>query len=1212
MEPYFFLSYARVDDDGTAIGTFYQDLRAELAARDPEAATQPSFRDTERIFLGADWERVLANAIAGCRAMVALYSPAYFASVYCGKEWTAFRSRVTAFQADTGWDAGALLPVLWEPLPGGPPPPADEVQYRVPQMGERYAEVGLHQLIREDPHGAEYRTVVEVLAGRVRQAAGRVRLPGLPGLNLREFQGAFPVRTTGQPPVLRTVEVGPAEQREPARVGADVPRHVFVSYAPAERMWAEWAATELTALGYRVSLHGIAAPLRGRSAEAGWAAKGTGRVLALLSPDYLQYARSGELWRALAGREVAPGIPALIPLRVKEMDQALPRLFAEQPVRDVVRTSAADSLARLTAAVGRLPPGQVPPTDGPAPVRPWRVGFPGELPPVLDCPARNPAFTGRDEELEVLRNGFGNEPATNVQVLFGLGGVGKTQTATEYAHRFRSGYDVVWWIPAEQIEFVGPRLAQLAPRIGLEGADDSSDTASRVLAALRAGRPYGRWLLVFDNAGAPEELAGWLPTGPPGGHVLITSRDPAWARHAGQVEVGVFRRPESLLLLRRLNPGLAVAAADQVARSLGDLPLAIAQAAAWLQESGMPVAGYLELLEATLTEMLERTRLPEGDYPRSAAATWLLSLEELRRTNARAAELLELCAHFGPDPIPTKALFSPLMARRLRLSHDDAGARMEIGELVRTIHRTGLARADSSSASLTVHRLVQAVIRDQVAVERRADVRRTVQLTLAGAGPQEPDLVGNWDGFAELLPHLWPSGAASSEDPEVRQWIINSVRYQWKRGMDQAARELAERTLEQWDRMADDGSGSGRAGDPYPGMLSLQLANVLRSQGEYRECHNIDHEVVLRFRRELGPRHPQTLIASSGLAADLRALGRFGEARELDRATVETAEQVLGKSHRRFWMMANNLALSEFLVGDRQLALDLHRRAYRHQHRVLGAASLDTLSSASSYARLLREKGQLRESLGLLEETVQIYRRTIGERHTDALWARRNLAMTLYRLGRLAQARELGGEVYRGCTEVLGPQSPDTLAAAGSFAAALRALGEHGQAVRIAGETYRQCRQQFGERHPMTAAVAGNLAVHLRATGKTGEARALSQEALAKLQAALGADHPYLGAVMVNHATDLALDGDRSGAARLGRRASELLTGALGPDHYDSLTAQSNLALDLAEAGLRDRAERLRAECADRAEGALGEGHPITRAVTAGLRLDAELEPCVI
>lgn len=1212
MEPYFFLSYARVDDDGTAIGTFYQDLRAEVAARDPEAATQPSFRDVERIFLGADWERVLARAIAGCRAMVALYSPAYFASVYCGKEWTAFRSRVTAFQADTGWDAGALLPVLWEPLPGGPPPPADEVQYSEPKLGERYAEVGLRQLIREDPHGAEYRTVVEVLAGRVRQAAGRVRLPGLPDLNLREFQGAFPVRTTGPQPDAR-----PASVPGPPPVVVDVPRHVFVSYAPAERVWAEWAATELTALGYRVSLHGIGARARGRLVEAGWAAVGRGRVLALLSPDYIGYPRSGELWRALAGRELAPGVPALIPLRVREMDReldgALPRLFAEQRVTSLVRSSAADSAARLTSAVGRLPPGQVPPPDGPAPVRPWRVGFPGELPTVLDCPARNPAFTGRDQELEVLRDGFAAGPSDSVQVLFGLGGVGKTQTATEYAHRFRSGYDVVWWIAAEQIEFVGPRLAQLAPRIGLEGADDSSDTASRVLAALRSGRPYGRWLLVFDNAGAPEELAGWLPVGPSGGHILITSRDPAWARHAGQVEVGVFRRPESLRLLRRLNPGLAVAGAERVARSLGDLPLAIAQAAAWLQETGMPVADYLELLEATLTEMLEATRLPEGDYPRSAAATWLLSLEELRRTNAGAAELLELCAHFGPEPIPTKVLFSPLLVRRLRLSHDDAGARMEIGELVRTIHRTGLARADSSSASLTVHRLVQAVIRDQVPVERRADVRRTVQLTLAGAGPQEPDLVGNWDGFAELLPHLWPSGAAGSEDPEVRQWIINSVRYQWKRGLHQAARELAERTLEQWDcAAADDGAGAGRTGDPYPGMLRLQLANVLRSQGEYRESHALDEEVVRRFRLELGPRHPQTLIATSGLAADLRALGRFGEARELDRATVETAEQVLTKAHRRFWMMANNLALSEFLAGDRQLALDLHRRAYRHQRRSLGTASLDTLSSATSYARLLRENGHLRESLGLLEETVQIYRRTISDRHTDSLWARRNLAATLYRLGRLAQARELGGEVYRSCTEVLGPQNPDTLAAAGTFAAVLRALGEHGQAVRIAGEAHRQCRQLFGEPHPTTAAMAGNLSIHLRATARTAEARALSQEALAKLRGVLGADHPYLGAAMVNHASDLALDGDGPGAARLGRRACELLTGALGAEHYDSLTAQSNLALDLAAAGLRERADRLRTECADRAQGTLGEGHPITRAVTAGVRLDAEIEPCVI
>ncbi|WP_051966752.1 FxSxx-COOH system tetratricopeptide repeat protein [Kitasatospora mediocidica] len=1181
MEPYFFLSYARADDVGPEIGAFYQDLRTELARRDPQAAAQPSFRDVERIRLGADWERVLAGAIAGCRSMVALYSPSYFASVFCGREWTAFRSRVTAFGEETGWDPQALVPVLWEPIPAELPAPVAELQYSEPAMGERYAALGLRALIREDPHGEDYRRVIDVLAGRVRLAASRARLPGLPGLNLREYQGVFPV---GAP---------------------DVPRQVFVSYAPADRLWADWAVAELATLGYQASLNSVAAPVADGLPELGRVLDCRGRVLALLSPDYLRYPRSGELWRALGDHHQAPGLPSLIPMLVRQIRGPLPEPFAGRAITDLFPPSSAQAPDRLVEAVGRL--SAKPAAGGPAPTR---AGLPGDLPAAFDGPARNPAFTGRDEVLESLRDGFLAEGAPAVQVLLGMGGVGKTQTATEYAHRFAAAYDVVWWIAAEQPEFIAPRLAELSPELGLGSPTDSADAASRVVEALRAGRPHGRWLLIFDNAGPPEELKHWRPAGPAGGHILVTSRDRAWARKDGSLELGVLRRQESLRLLGRLHPGLAPDAAEALAAGLGDLPLAIVPAAAWLQESGMPVSGYLELLEATATEILERTWLPDGDYPRSAAATWLLSLEELRRANPPAAELLELCAHFGPDPIPTRLLFGSLLARTLRQGTDDAGSRMNIGELVKAIHRSGLARAAPRSETLTVHRLVQGVIRGQVSGERRAELRRTVQSALAEACPSDPDLLDNWQAYAELLPHLWPSGAADSADPEVRQWVVDAVRYQYKRSLLGQARQLAERTLARWEQTTDQGPQA--ADEPHVLRLRVQLANVLRSLGKYQECYAMDQDAVERMRRVLGPQHPQTLFAQGSLGADLRALGRFQEARELDRATLPAMREALGVEHPRVWVMVNNLAVAEDLVGERKAALELFELSFRHQVRSSGAASLNSLSVACNYGRALRESGRLRESLSLLQETEETCRQTVGERNLTALHARRHLAATLYRLGRLAEAAELGSEAYRSSTEALGAGSPEALTAAGIFAAVLRAQGESGRAAVIADLSYRQCRSQFGESHLLTSVIAVNLSVHLRATGRAAEARELSRQAMEQLRVEIGPEHPYLGAVMVNHSTDLALAGDRVAAARLGGRAADLLTSVLGPDHYDALTATSNLALDLAETGHSDRADGLREDCLRRARAALGEYHPITLAVAARTRLDIEIEPCAI
>ncbi|MFD8082826.1 FxSxx-COOH system tetratricopeptide repeat protein [Kitasatospora sp. NPDC059722] len=1187
MEAYFFLSYARADDNGSAVAGFYQDLRAELARRDPDAAALPSFRDVEQLFLGTDWELRLSRTVARCRTMVALYSPAYFASVYCGKEWTAFRSRTIAYERETGWDSGALLPVLWEPLPAGPAAPADEVQYVEPAMGERYAELGLRRLIEQDPGGADYRRVVEVLAERVRLPAQRARLPELADLDLRHYPGAFPP--------------GPRPDQPAATAGHHPPAHLFVSYAPAERMWAEWAATELTALGYRTTLHSVAAAEEGLPVEAGWALTGQGRVVVLLSAAYPGHPRAERLFRALAGREAAPGVPALVPVRVGDPDTALPRLFAERPSVDLAGSSAADSLTRLATAVGH--PARESAGDRPS----ARGGHPGDLPAVLDIPARNTSFTGRDRELEALRDGFTTAGAGAVRVLTGLGGVGKTQTAAEYAHRFRAGYDVVWWIGAEQPELIATRLAALAPGLGLEHGEDSQDTAARVLAALRHGTPYRRWLLILDNATGPDQLARWLVDGPLGGHILITSRNPAWSGRAGVVELGVFRRTESLQHLHRLNPGLGHDAADQVCDRLGDLPLAIAQAAAWLRESGMPVTDYLDLLAATMTEILDRTRLPATDYPRSVAATWHLSLEELHRTNARAAELLEICAHFGPEPIPTALLLSPLLARHLGLDGDALGTRLEMGELVRTIHRTGLARADAGRQSLTVHRLVQAVVRDQLPAQRGEEMRRVVQLALAAAAPSDPDRVGTWEAFAEILPHLWPSGAADSTEADVRRLIVNSVRFLWKRGLYPEARELAERTLERWSRAAPDGGRPGTDG-LQTGMLRVQLANVLREQGEFRASYTIDRTALERFRGELGPRHLQTLIAAGNLAADLRLLGRYQEARELDRDTLDHVLQALGPDHPRIGMTLHNLAVSEDLTGDWPRALDLYRRSYRRQRRLLGPADLDTLLSAAAYGGTLREMGRLRESLTVLEDTVLAYQRTVSSRNTQSLYARAELAATTFRLGDLPAACEQAGQTYQDLGDVQGPHHLHSLVAATTLAAALHARGDHQRAARIAARAHRAGQDHFGEAHPVTLALTAGLAVHLRATSSAAEARSLSHTAVTGLTRAIGADHPYLGAVLINHATGLAETGESEAAAELGRRAMDLLTAVVGDTHYDVLTARANLALDLAALGHHAEAVRLRARCARQAADALGPAHPVTTATEAATRLAAHVE----
>ncbi|MCX5211263.1 TIR-like protein FxsC [Kitasatospora sp. NBC_00240] len=223
MRPYFFFSYARRDHEtGRAfVDQFFTDLRDELARIEPAAGPgELAYRDTESLRLGDDWERQLSRMLGASRAMVALYSPEYFASLYCGKEWTAFHDRMRRHEDESGESVPALIPVLWAPPPEGLPPEVKKIQYVQRDMGETYARAGLRDLLRTDPHGPEYTRVVQVVAERVRDVAGRP-VGESRELDLATVRGCFPASApvAGAPATTGLVRLFVAA----GRAGQDVP-----------------------------------------------------------------------------------------------------------------------------------------------------------------------------------------------------------------------------------------------------------------------------------------------------------------------------------------------------------------------------------------------------------------------------------------------------------------------------------------------------------------------------------------------------------------------------------------------------------------------------------------------------------------------------------------------------------------------------------------------------------------------------------------------------------------------------------------------------------------------------------------------------------------------------------------------------------------------------------------------------------------------------
>jgi hypothetical protein len=238
--------------------------------------------------------------------------------------------------------------------------------------------------------------------------------------------------------------------------------------------------------------------------------------------------------------------------------------------------------------------------------------------------------------------------------IHGLGGIGKTQLALEYGHRHTGDYDLVWWVTADQPAAIAGQLAALARRLGIPEAADQAETVAVLLDELRR---HGRWLLIFDNAEHPQDLRAYWPAGGQG-HVLVTSRNPAWSGLAASVEVDLLPRADSVAFLRgRL--GHDEPAFDRLAEALGDLPLALEQAAAYLEETASTVDDYLWLLATRAGELFRLGR--PATTEQTITTVWSVSVQRLRGQMPAAVDLL-CCVRSWP-PTTSPAPFPPTILR---------------------------------------------------------------------------------------------------------------------------------------------------------------------------------------------------------------------------------------------------------------------------------------------------------------------------------------------------------------------------------------------------------------------------------------------------------------------------------------------------------------------------------------------------------------------
>ena len=1026
--------------------------------------------------------------------------------------------------------------------------------------------------------------------------------PGSPASLLSSFERITDSLTEGQvtamQPIAENLRLQYKEafaRRQPASS-----TQVYLSYVPEDRMWADWIEAVLTRAGFRVlprstvttaaAGHG---DVRG-SIQAERELQVAPRAIAVLSSAYLHSPDARSLWKTLSSADAADTHRQLVPVRVSEVRIIEP--FTEHPAVDLARMDAAQATAKLLWALDR----PVPPL-GSAATQAGEPRFPGTVPPIWNVPARNADFTGRGSTLELLRDKLagGGRAVVVAQALYGLGGVGKTQLALEYAHRFMADYDLVWWVPSERAEETSAALSDLARKMGLKVGDNVAEAAEAALEELRRdSTPH--WLLIFDNADDPKQLEPYLPTG--SGHVLITSRNQAWSHSAEPLEVDVFTMGESVAHLLRHVPELDVGDAQRVADALGHLPLAVEQASAWLEQTGMPARAYVEQLATQSTRILALNQPP--DYPMPVVATWNLSFDRLKGRSPAAVRLLQLCAFFSPGPISMDLLYSDELNASLLPFDETLSEKLMLARVIRDISRFALIKVDQGTNSLQIHRLVQAVIRSQMSEEEQADARHEVHKILAGARPSqgETDDPANWSIYDIIWPHLGPSQAEECDDPRTRQLLIDWVRYQWKHGEFESALNLAKLLENLWTH---------QLGPDHQQTLHLQfqIANVLRSQGRFSDARDLDTYVLARQRAVLGADHPHALMTANGLGADLRALGEFQEALAADRETYESFKEQFGEDYSRTLNAAHNLASSLRLVGDYFAARRLDEETLDRQRQVLGPDHPYTHSTATSLANDMRAAGAFRESVDLLRDTWQKYRAVLGDDMVETLRTATSLAVSLRKAGEQSEARNLAHETYERYKRRYGSDAPDAQSCALNLACDYAAVDDMPRALELVTGVRAALQGSLGEDHPNTLVAVNNLGCYLRSIGRLPEALALTDETLGRMRRRLGDSHPLTLSCAVNLANCRGDSGDLGAAEALERQAIALLREVLGRDHPDTLVCEANLAVTLRQAGRESDAEELRARIFADFSRVLGASHPDVTQLHKWQRINRDLEP---
>jgi tetratricopeptide (TPR) repeat protein len=749
-------------------------------------------------------------------------------------------------------------------------------------------------------------------------------------------------------------------------------------------------------------------------------------ILILISSDFLasEYCYGIELKRAIERHDA--GEARVIPILLKPVDwqgssfhklQALPKkakavtkwtnqaeAFAEiaKGIREVVPELRAQlSLTSTTASDSFL--GEIhAATSSPPDIFPQDPMQVSEYEPVWYVPfRRNPLFTGRKEILERLRHAFtANGQATpTMLVLSGMGGIGKTQTALEYAYLYKDDYLTVLWAKADSPEILNTDFASFAGLLNLPG-EREQDQKYAVDAVKRWLEVHTNWLLILDNVEDLDMINDYLPPAPQG-HILLTSYRQVAGGMAFRLEIDKMTPEEGILfLLNRtgfLVPGASIDKASETDRQIASiivdemdgLPLAIDQAGAYIEKSACGLSGFLELYKERRGELLRRRGGIASGHPEPVTTTLALSFAKIEQANLAAAELLRFFAFLHPD-----AIFDELIRKGASqlgpLLEAEAAEILTLNDMIGELNNYSLVRRSTASI-LSIHRLVQAVIRDNLRKEAQSDwAERTVR-AVNQAFPKVEFIT--WQQCRRYLPHAQVSAGLIKQEHMI---------------FPEAARLLDE------------------------------AGYYLFEQGQYQEAEPLLMQAVAIREQTLGSEHLDMATSLNHLAELYREQAKYEQAEPLYLRALAIQESHLELAPHDLATILNNLGLLYNSQAKYAQSKQFCQRALDLRMNILGPEHPDTATSLNNLAELYQDEGQFVRARPLFERALAICEKTLGPEHPDTATSLSNLAVFYSTQRRYREAEPLFERALAICEEALGLQHPTTVKVLESYIAMLR------------------------------------------------------------------------------------------------------------------------------------------------------------------------------